>query len=138
MKRLTFVGLSLAVVALISLTATAQVKKGKTRLALTKQIMSGLVRPNCVAIGEAAKEAPSDDKAWQALATNAALINEAGYLLMDDGRCPDGVWANAAKDMRDASAAVLAKAEAKNAEGLAADFKKVTQSCGACHKTHKK
>ena len=137
MKRLLFVGLALAVAAMVSLTATAQVKKGKTRLALTKQIMGGLVQPNCKALGDGTKEAPADDKAWAALATNAALLNEASYILMDDGRCPDGDWAGAATKLREGSAAVLEKIEDKDVEGAAAAFKTMTEACGACHKKHK-
>jgi len=57
---------------------------------------------------------------------------------MDDGRCPDADWANAAKQLREGSAAVLAKSEAKDAAGAQEAFKAVTGSCGACHKVHKK
>lgn len=138
MKRLWIAGLVLGTVALGSIVAPAQVTKGKSRLALTKQIMGGLVQTNCAAIGKGTKEAPADDKAWDALATNAALLNEASFLLMDDGRCPDADWANAAKALRAGSAAVLAKIEAKDAAGVAAEFKTMTQACGACHKAHKK
>ena len=69
--------MAMAAVAIVSFSATAQVKKGKTRLALTKQIMGGLVQPNCGALGKGTQEAPADGKAWAALATNAALLNEA-------------------------------------------------------------
>lgn len=138
MKRMLLVGMVLTTVAALSVTAMAQVKKGKTRSALTKQLMGGLVQPNCAAIGKGTQAAPADDKAWEALATNAALLNEASYLLMDDGRCPDGDWANAAKALRTSSEAVLAKIEAKDTAGAAAEFKKLTESCAACHKVHKK
>lgn len=138
MKRIWFAGLIFSMLALVSVVAPAQVKKGKTRLALTKQIMSGLVQPNCAALGKGTKEAPADDKAWESLATSAALLNEASYLLLDDGRCPDVDWANAAKTLREGSAAVLAKLEAKDTAGAAAEFKTMTQACGACHKAHKK
>ncbi|MGE0758173.1 MAG: hypothetical protein AB7F89_17080 [Pirellulaceae bacterium] len=138
MKKLLIVGMAMLALAVITLDVTAQIKKGKTRAALTKQIMSGLVQPHCAALGKATKEAPADDKAWETLAANAALLNEASYLLMDDGRCPDGAWAAAAKQLREGSAAVLAKVEAKDAQGLAAEFKNLTQSCGGCHKAHKK
>jgi cytochrome c556 len=60
------------------------------------------------------------------------------YLLMDDGRCPDAVWAGAAKDLREGSAAVLAAAEKKDVESAREAFKKVTGACAACHKEHKK
>lgn len=138
MKRALFAGMVLGVIAVVSTVAPAQIKKGKTRAASTKQIMGGLVQPNCAAIGKGTKEAPADDKAWDALATNAALLNEASYLLMDDGRCPDAEWANAAKALRAGSESVLAKIEAKDAAGVAAEFKTMTQACAACHKAHKK
>lgn len=127
-----------AVIATICVAGTAQVTKGKSRLALTKQIMGGLVRPNCAALGKGTEKAPKDDKGWAALATNAALLNEAGHLLMDDGRCPDGDWADAAKTLRECSAAVLEAIENKDAEGAQGAFKAMTKACGACHKAHKK
>ena len=100
---------SMAVLAVttFSLVATAQIKKGKTRPLTTKQLMSGLVQPNCKSLGGGLKEAPADDKAWETLATNAALLNEAGYVLMADGRCPDGDWAKAAKTLQDCSSATV-------------------------------
>jgi len=138
MKRGIFVGMVVTAVVLGSVAGNAQIKKGKTRAALTKQIMSGLVQPNCSAVGKAAKEAPADDKAWAVLATNAALLNEASYLLMDDGRCPDADWAKAAAVLRTGSEKVLAKVEAKDMAGAAEEFKAVLDSCKACHKAHKK
>ena len=138
MKRILLVGMVLGALAFVSTVATAQIKKGKTRAATTKQVMGGLVQTNCAAIGKGTKEAPADDKAWDALATNAALLNEASYLLMDDGRCPDADWANAAKALRAGSEAVLAKIAAKDAAGVATEFKTMTQACAACHKAHKK
>lgn len=137
-KMLTSMTVVLCLICFAALNAPAQVKKGKTRAASTKQLMSGLVVTNCKALGAVAKSAPADDKAWDALATNAALLNEASYLLMDDGRCPDGTWAKACKSLRTQSEAVLAKIKAKDRDGAAAEFKKLTQSCGVCHKAHKK
>lgn len=138
MKRLVLVVVALAVVAGLSVAVDAQVKKGKARSALTKQLMSGLIVPNCAGLGEALKQAPADDKAWSDLAVKAALLNEAGYLLMDDGRCPDADWAAAAKTLREASAEVLAKIEAKDHAAAKTAFEAVTKSCGECHKVHKK
>ena len=137
MKRVQ-VFAAVVAVAVLSAVSTAQVTKGKTRLVTTKQIMSGLVQPHCAALGKGTKEAPADDKAWATLATNAALLNEASYMLMDDGRCPDAVWADATKALRAASEKALAKVEAKDLEGAAAEFKNVAAACAACHKAHKK
>jgi hypothetical protein len=139
MKKLAYIVLATtALLAYFSLGAVAQVAKGKTRLAKTKQLMGGLVRPNCAGIGDGLKEAPKDDKGWDDLATKAALLNEASYVLMDDGRCPDKTWADAAKALRDGSAAVLEKIEAKDAAGAKSAFETMTKACGECHKAHKK
>ena len=139
MRRWVFVILGLSVAAaMVSMDAIAQIKKGKTRPATTKQLMKGLVAANCGALGEALKTPPADDDAWADLAVKAALLNESSYVLMDDGRCPDADWANAVETLRKESAAVLEKLEAKDAAGAQESFKALTQSCGACHKVHKK
>ncbi len=138
MKRLFCVVMIVGIVSVLSAVASAQVKKGKTRVLTTKQMMSGLIKPNCAGIGEGLKAAPADDKAWDELATKAALLNESSFILMDDGRCPDAEWANASKALRDGSATVLTKIEAKDYAGAQEAFKVVTGSCAACHKAHKK
>ena len=138
MKRAMLVAMVAVGVATMAAVADAQVKKGKTRPATTKQLMSGVVQPHCAAIGAAVKQAPADDKAWETLAANAAVLNEISYTLMDDGRCPDADWANASTVLRTASDAILAKATAKDHAGVAAEFAKLTESCGTCHKVHKK
>ncbi len=143
MKRLQFVGVSVLVAMMLFVIAVTgpargQVTKGKTRAAMTKQLMAGLVRPNCGALGKGLKGGPADDEAWEKLATNAALLNEAGHVLMADGRCPDGDWAGAAKTLQQCSAVVLEKIAEKDAAGAQNAFKALTQSCAACHKAHKK
>lgn len=138
MNRLTTIALAGVIVGVLTVGANAQITKGKTRAATTKQLMGGLVKPNCAGIGEGLKAAPTDDKGWADLATKAALLNEASYLLMDDGRCPDKAWADAAKELREGSVAVLAKVEAKDFDGAKEAFKGVTGSCASCHKAHKK
>ena len=78
---------------------------------------------------------PSND---EALAVHAAVLNELSFLLMDDGRCPDGVWADAAsKALRMGSADVLKAIEAKDAPAAKAAFGAMTKSCKACHDQHK-
>ncbi len=113
----------------------AQKTKGKTRAALTKQLMKGYVSANC---GALKKDLDASDVSWDDVALHAALLNEAGHLLMDDGRCPDGTWAKAAKALQATSAVVLDKAEKKDLDGAKAAFKELTaQSCAVCHEAHK-
>lgn len=130
--------LAVAGVLFIAGQSSAQVKKGKTRPALTKQLMSGLIQPNCAALGAALKgTGPADDKGWDAAATNAALLNESGHALMADGRCPDATWAGASKTLQDCSAVVLEKVQAKDAAAAREAFGALTKSCATCHQAHK-
>jgi hypothetical protein len=120
-------------------TGIAQVKKGKTRMASTKAIMSAGVLANCGACANALKDAgPADDKAWAKVAAQAEMLNELGYTLMADGRCPDDVWANAVKAMQEGSQKLAEAAAAKNLSDAQAAMKTVTGSCATCHGAHKK
>ncbi|HUY87456.1 MAG TPA: hypothetical protein VMV10_01850 [Pirellulales bacterium] len=119
--------------------ALAQKTKGKTRPAATKQLMKGIVQPNCAGLGASLKDkGPADDEAWSLAETRAACLNEMSYLLMDDGRCPDGDWANAAKTLRAGSEAALKALAGKDLAAAQAAFKQTTSACAACHKAHKK
>ncbi len=119
--------------------SSAQVKKGKTRAAATKYLMRGIMQPNCAGLGKLLEgEGPSDDKTWDTAACYASCLNEMSHLLMDDGRCPDAVWLEAAKTtLREGAAETLAACEKKDLAAANAAFKKTTQACAACHKAHK-
>jgi hypothetical protein len=100
--------------------------------------MRGIQQPHCKALGDLIKESgPADDKAWDTAVCHASCLNEMSYLLMDDGRCPDGVWAGAAKDLREGTAAAVEAAGKKDLDATREAFKKITGSCAACHKAHK-
>ena len=131
-------GIAVVAVAGAVFHSNAQVKQGKTRLMKTAYLMKGVVKPNCGAIKKGLEAGPADDDAWAEIVMQAALLNEASYILMEDGRCPDGTWADAAsKTLRDCSAAVVKAAEEKNLESATSAFKAMTQSCKKCHDAHK-
>ncbi len=134
--------LTVVTVALVGLVgwgiAAAQVKQGKTRKAATKYLMRGINGQHCGGLGGLLKEGPKSDEEWDTVACHASCLNEMGHLLMDDGRCPDADWANAAKTLREGSEAVLAAVEAKDLDAARAGFENVTKACSACHKAHKK
>ncbi len=143
MKKITILSLACVTTAVLTVVlmngpVVGQVKQGTTRPLLTKQLMGGLVGANCGALGKGLKAGPADDKAWAGLAQSAALLNEASYILMADGRCPDGDWANAATTLREQSQELLNCIDAQNAEAAQAAFGEMTKSCGACHSKHKK
>lgn len=142
MKRQLIAAVSaVALVGVLALATqgVAQVKQGKTRALTTKHMMSGLIKPQFVALNTALQgSGPADDAAWTAAIGAAELLNESGYMMMEDGRCPDATWAGASKAMQDGSAAVLAKLKAKDTAGALEALKVVSGSCKSCHTAHKK
>lgn len=136
--RLVLVGTAMLATLGLGGLAHAQVKKGKTRPITTGQLMKGLVKPNCDALKKGFETAPADDKAWAQLAVHAAMMNEGSYVLMDDGRCPDGTWADAStKMMRKGSEDILKAIEAKDLAAAKTAFGAMTKSCKTCHDAHK-
>lgn len=116
----------------------AQVKQGKTRLLKTEQLMEGVIKPHCGALKEGLKSEPANAKAWKKLTMHAALLNEASFILMDDGRCPDKVWADAAtKTLRQGSADLVRALEAKNLADAREAFGSMSGACKDCHDKHK-
>lgn len=141
MRRVAIVAttmvLAIASLALVSSAVTAQVKQGKTRAAKTKRLMKGLVAANAGGLKETLGGAASDES-WEKAAVQASLLNEAGHLLMDDGRCPDGDWKGACEALQKGSAAALAAIEAKDAAKAKAALDDASKACGMCHSKHKK
>ena len=79
------------VVAVVGGSVVAQVTQGKTRAMKTSHWMAGIMKTHSGALRKGLSSAPADDKAWEALEVSAGLMNEASYVLMADGRCPDEV-----------------------------------------------
>jgi hypothetical protein len=126
---------AVAVALLVGGNVQAQKTKGKTRPATTKQLMKGIVAPTC---GELKKLLEEKEVNWENVGVKAAVLNEAGYLLLDDGRCPDADWAKASEALKSTSAAVLEAVGKKDAAAANEAFKKLTaDGCAACHKVHK-
>lgn len=116
----------------------AQKTKGKTRLAETRDLMKGLCQPHCSGLADLLKDpGPADAKAWRRVIQHASLLNEASYLLMDDGRCPDQEWASAVTVLRESSARVVDAANGKNGADARIAFSSLTTACARCHRAHK-
>jgi len=117
----------------------AKVKKGDTRPLNTSTWMKNVVKPHCGDLKKEIAAGPKTDDDWASLIEHAEILNETSYILMEDKRCPDKVWADATvNDLRGGSDALLAAAKAKDAGASDIAFKQVSQSCSACHKAHKK
>ena len=105
----------------------------------TEHFMAGLIKPHSTDLKKGLDAGPATDEAWHELAVHAALLNEGSYTLMEDGRCPDTVWADAAsKTLRDGSEAVLKAIDAKDIAAAKKAFGEMSKSCKACHDKHKK
>ncbi len=140
-SKLLTAGALLAVsgVLVLATQGDAQIKKGKSRPLTTKRMMSGFIGPQVGVLRSGLTgSGPADDKAWEALAVSAELLNESGHMLMEDGRCPDKVWADASKALQDGAATVLAKVAAKDAAGAREGLAVINGSCKGCHTAHKK
>jgi hypothetical protein len=118
-------------------TVPGQAQKRTGRLATTENLMVGMVHPNYLAIEDACKKAKVDPQAWKTLATNAALLNEAGYLLVDDERSLGKDWDNAAEELRTTTAAMLVQIDAHDMRGVATEIKAVGAACVRCHAAHR-
>jgi cytochrome c556 len=130
--------LAFGIAVALGMLAEAQVAKGKSRAAKTVYLMRGVVKPACAGAGDLLKDkGPADEKAWETLACHASILNEMSHVVMDDGRCPDGVWAGAGKALREGSAALLAASEKKDLAAAQEAMKGVTGSCKSCHDAHK-
>lgn len=111
-------------------------KKKKSRAATVHQLMEGLVSVNCSALKKALD---ADAPDWKQVQLRAALLNEAGFLLLADGRCPDATWAKAARALQTHSVEVIEAARKSDKDAALAAFKKLTSNgCAACHKVHRK
>ena len=136
--RIIVLACTLSISLLAAGLVSAQIKKGKSRPAKTAQLMKGVMKPNCDALKKGLEAAPSNDEGWDALGLHAALMNEVSYLLMDDGRCPDGVWAEAAsKTLRQGSADLMKAVNGKDLAAAKNAFGNMTKACKACHDAHK-
>ncbi|MBI3680099.1 MAG: cytochrome c [Acidobacteria bacterium] len=131
----------LAAIVIAGLAAThaaGQIQKGKTRPLQTKVWMKTVNQPHCGALVKMLKAGITEDSGWAEAAAHAQMLTESGHVLMADSRCPDTTWANAAKDLREGSEAMLKAIEAKDSAAASADLQKVLGACKACHAAHRK
>lgn len=112
--------------------------------ASVRQLMLGLVIPASTKIYESAgtvstlegtvDRAPQNDKEWEVVAANAALLVEASHLLQTEGRgVTDDVWTSAATAMAAGARNVMAAAQAKNVDDLLDKGGEIVAACDDCH-----
>lgn len=112
-----------------------------------KQLMNRVIDPAAVelwgAVGSVLtkdgeeKIAPKTDKEWALAVKNAAIVAEAGNLLMMDNRAKDReAWMIAARGMIDQAEIAMKAAEEKNVDKLFTANSDLFLACTECHKTY--
>jgi cytochrome c556 len=112
-----------------------------------KQLMNRVIDPAAIALWAAVgsvstkdgeeKIAPKTDEDWAAARNNAAIVAEAGNLLMMEGRAVDrDAWMIAARGLIDQAEVAMKAADAKDADALFTANSDVFLACTECHKTY--
>jgi cytochrome c556 len=116
-------------------------------VATVKQIMAGIVAPASNAVFNAVSTtvtekgveevAPKNDEEWTALGNQAAVLAEAGNLIMVEGRAIDtGDWFKMSRAMVDAGQQTLKAVASKSPDAVLAAGEAVNQSCDTCHQRY--
>lgn len=134
--------LVLILFAALAAPAASQTASGPTLS--VKEVMRHVVNPNAERFwkggGSVSTEAgveeraPTSDAAWAEMVDAAATLQEAGNLLMAEGRGPDReAWVRYARQLAVAGAAGVEAARAKDADKVFETGGEIYNACFACH-----
>jgi hypothetical protein len=109
------------------------------------EIMDGIVSPAAQVVYDSVativdkdgvKELrPQNDREWQRVAGNAAVLIEASQMLVMEGRARESEdWAIIAKAMGDAAVKVREAAQKKDPQGILDTGEELNNSCDNCHR----
>lgn len=106
-------------------------------IATSRQIMLAVVIPAADIVWSAASTAPADDAAWEKIQANAAMLAEAGNMLLSSSRAVDqGEWSTHAKVMVATATAAAQAAAEKNLDKLNEAANNMYDSCEQCHQKY--
>ncbi len=120
-----------------------------TPVASVKQIMNGIVNPGATAVFEAVSTtvsvegtvevAPQNEAEWATLGDSAAVLAEAGNLMMMEGRLVDrGDWIAMSQAMIDAAKQTLSAIDAKSKDSVLDAGSALNVSCDNCHQRYQR
>lgn len=98
-----------------------------------RHLMTELVYTQYGRLLEGLREQPADDDTWDRCATHAALLSEAGEMLLRPGSSDDDSWRIAATALHDGGGEILEAVRAHDLERARASFETVNESCASCH-----
>lgn len=118
-------------------------------LATTGQIMTAIVTPASNAIFQSVQTNvtqkgveeifPRNEDEWAALGAQAAVLGEAGTMLMTEGRAVDrNDWITMSQAMVDAAKQTLKAVQDKKPEDVLTAGERVNTSCDNCHERYRR
>jgi cytochrome c556 len=102
--------------------------------------MAGVQKPAMDSLAAMNKAGgPKDDKEWGLAAQQAAVLAEAGQLLLMGNRPLDqDIWIKSSEKLTSAAGDAMKAAEAKDLDAWKASVGQIGTSCRTCHKIHRK
>jgi cytochrome c556 len=115
-----------------------------TPVASVSQIMSGMVAPAATVVYDSVattvsaagveEKVPRTDAEWAHVAINAAMLAEAGNLLvMEDRAVDNGDWVKISRDLTAAATRAVKAAEDRSPDGIIDAGGAINETCDGCH-----
>ena len=122
----------------ITLATVEAQRPGIKPIATIMQLHEAMISPASDAIFDVGRDAPKDDRAWDAVRNNTVILAESANMLMVDGRAKDkGDWMKFSAALADAAAAALKAAQSKNLDALLEAGDQIVPVCEACHEPYR-
>ena len=122
---------------------TADAAVSMTPVANISQIMSGMVAPAAMVIYDSVattvsaagveEKMPRTDAEWTHVAINAAMLAEAGNLLIMNDRAVDEGWVTISKQLTEAAGRALKAAQDRSPDGIIDAGGAINETCDGCH-----
>ena len=122
---------------------TAEAVVAMTPVASVSQIMSGMVAPAATVVYDSVattvsaagveEKMPRTDAEWTHVAINAAMLAEAGNLLVMDDRAVDGDWVKISHDLTAAATRAVKAAADRSPDGIIDAGGAINETCDSCH-----
>jgi hypothetical protein len=122
---------------------TAEAIVSMTPVADVRQIMVGIVAPAASVIYDSVattvtaagvdEKVPRTDAEWMHVANNAAMLAEAGNLLVMEDRAVDDGWVKISRDLTAAATRALKAAADRSPDGIIDAGGAINETCDGCH-----
>ena len=128
--------------------SAAEAAVAMTPVASVSQIMSGMVAPAAKVVYDSVattvtaagvdEKLPRTDAEWAHVAINAAMLAEAGNLLVMDDRAVDEGWVKISRDLTTAATQAVKAAEDRSPDGIIEAGGAINETCDSCHANYQR